>query len=274
MRRLQRRWRSPLGSSPFRRTSGTAGGHSSSSVHRSRSRVPAGPLPMAMRRCGWSTTGMTGTQRRILLVGHDGTRVAHEAPFDVEDTLHQALAEHPEVLPAGDLGLGVLVTLASHLQLPTGEVDLLCTDRSGRLAIVEFKKGSENPDTRKVVAQLLDYGAGLWSLTYEELEERCRAAQPGFSTTMAEHVAAQLDALGEDPLDADAYQQAVESALEHGDFAFVYAARDLDDRTRRIATYLAEGPRLAFFAVEVDHFEDAASGGRVLVPRTAFTPSY
>ncbi len=48
----------------------------------------------------------------------------------------------------------------------------------------------------------------------------------------------------------------------------------LDERTRRIMTFLAEGARMTFFAVEVDHFHAGDAHTSVLVPRTAFVPSW
>ena len=51
---------------------------------------------------------------------------------------------------------------ASQVDFGAGPIDLLVTDPQGRVAIVEFKRGSENPDVRRVVAQLLDYGSSVW----------------------------------------------------------------------------------------------------------------
>ena len=51
-----------------------------------------------------------------------------------------------------------------------GPIDLLAADSGGGLVFVEFKKGTENPDVRKVVAQLLDYGSALWRTSYDDLE--------------------------------------------------------------------------------------------------------
>jgi hypothetical protein len=39
-------------------------------------------------------------------------------------------------------------------------------------------------------------------------------------------------------------------------------------------TYLAEGPRMSFFAVEVDYFSGTTDDSAVMVPRTAFVPSW
>ena len=110
--------------------------------------------------------------RRILRVEGGQFEVAVEAPYAKEKHLHRAIAEHPEVLPSEDLDLGPLITVAVELDLGAGPIDLITVDPRGRLAIVEFKKGTENPDVRKVVAQVLDYGSSLWRLSYEELERR------------------------------------------------------------------------------------------------------
>ena len=80
--------------------------------------------------------------------------VATETPFPTEAVLHSAIAAHPEVLPSEDLGLGPLVALGQELDFGHGPLDLLAVDATGRLAVIEFKRGTENPDVRKVIAQL------------------------------------------------------------------------------------------------------------------------
>lgn len=47
--------------------------------------------------------------------------------------------------------------------------------------------------------------------------------------------------LGDDVFDPDAFRLGVENCLDSGSFVFLYVGRDLDERTRRIVTYLAEG---------------------------------
>jgi hypothetical protein len=167
--------------------------------------------------------------------------------FDSEDQLHRAIAAHPEALPSEDVGLGPLVALANELDLGAGPMDLLAVDAQGRLVIIEFKRGSENPDVRRVVAQVLDYGSSLWRVAYEALEQRCRACKPGFSDSLAEHVQDALHRLGEN-YDEGTFLDGIARCLETGSFVFLYVGRDLDERTRRIMTYLADGARMTFFA--------------------------
>ncbi len=211
--------------------------------------------------------------RRLLRLDDQGLTVATESPFPSEARLHAAIAAHPEVLPSEDLGLGPLVALAEELDFGHGPLDLLAIDASGRLVIIEFKRGTENPDVRKVIAQLLDYGAALWRQSVESLTERINAGHAPLDQSLLAHVTVRLEALGVE-FDPDLFLEGLAACLDRGDFVFLYVARDLDDRTKRVMTFLAEGPRMTFFAVEVDHFVGQDATAAVMVPRTAFIPSW
>ena len=45
--------------------------------------------------------------RRILRLDSGVVSVAREARFESESQLHRSIAEHPEVLPSEDVGLGL-----------------------------------------------------------------------------------------------------------------------------------------------------------------------
>jgi hypothetical protein len=200
----------------------------------------------------------------ILVSSGGGWNVAREARFATERDLQDAVAAHPEVLPAEDIGLETLVTLSTAVAVAEGELDMLATDRHGRLAIVEFKKGPENTDVRKVVAQLLDYGSALWQMSVDELRRRCK-----LPNDLAAHVA---EAYPEEEFDPEAFMSGLEGTLSNGDFVYLYVARVLDKRTRRVLTYLGDGVRLPFIAVEADHFLTGETA--VLAPRPAFVPGW
>jgi hypothetical protein len=212
--------------------------------------------------------------RKILRVLGDTVSVAAESRFDSEERLRSAVAAHPEVLPSEDIGLGPLITLGIEVDFGSGPIDLLAVDPTGRLVIAEFKRGSENPDVRKVVAQVLDYGSSVWRTSVEQLEALCVRSRWGPQVAIVNHVEERLSKLGDDVFDPDAFRTGLAACLDTGTFVFLYVGRDLDDRTRRIMTYLAEGPRMSFFAVEVDYYRGADDEMNVLVPRTAFLPSW
>lgn len=211
--------------------------------------------------------------RRILQIDGETISVAAESRFEDERYLQDAITARPEVLPSEDLGLGPLIALARELDLGSGPMGLLTADPGGRIVIVEFKRGSENPDVRKVVAQLLDYGVSLWRTSFDELDQRCQEREPAQGAALCE-LAAERCATLDVEFDPEKFRTGVEDSLDRGDFVFLYVGRDLDGRSRRIMTFLAEGPRMTFFAVEVDYFPQADSSAAALVPRTAFVPSW
>src|SRR3954447_373750 len=96
-------------------------------------------------------------------------RLVEESAVPTEAALHEVLMRHPSLVPATDLGFGRVVTVGFEASLASGYADLVLLDDSGRLCIVEVKKEG-NPDTRRVIAQLLDYAAALWGLTIEDFE--------------------------------------------------------------------------------------------------------
>jgi hypothetical protein len=203
-------------------------------------------------------------ERAVLISDAEGWQVAREAPFPTELDLHEAVAAHPEVLPAEEVGLESLVTLGTEVAAAEGWIDMLAADRQGRLAIVEFKKGPENTDVRRVVAQLLDYGSALWQMNVDELSRRC-GSTGGVSEVVAQ-------AYGEGDFEAEVFLSGLEATLKNGDFVYFYVARVLDQRTRRVLTYLGDGVRLPFIAVEADRF--VADGTAVLAPHAAFIPGW
>ena len=189
--------------------------------------------------------------------------------------MHKAIVAHPEALPNEDFKLGPLVALTDEfdpMAASEGFIDLLASDATGRLAIVEFKKSSENPDVREVIAQLLDYGSALGRLPYARLEERWRV-RAKLDSDLVSHAEQRFEQIKVD-FEPETFRLGIESCLEEGDFSFFYVARDLDERTRRIMTYLAEGPRMRFFGVEVDRYHDPATKRSVLIPKAAFIPSW
>jgi RecB family endonuclease NucS len=93
--------------------------------------------------------------------GSDAERLVEESAVPTEAVLHEVLMRHPTLIPAADLGFGEVATVGFEVGLASGSADLVLLDDEGRLCVVEVKKDN-NPDTRRVVAQLLDYATALW----------------------------------------------------------------------------------------------------------------
>src|SRR5688500_3362577 len=100
------------------------------------------------------------TRHMLIRAEHEPERVIEEAALPTEAELHDALTSHPQLVPAADIGLGETLVVGRESGLASGYADLVLMDDRGRLCIVEVKNEG-NPDTRRVVAQLLDYAASL-----------------------------------------------------------------------------------------------------------------
>jgi RecB family endonuclease NucS len=125
-------------------------------------------------------------------------RLVEESVVPTEAALHEVLMRHPSLVPASDLGFERMVTVGFEASLASGSADLVLLDRRGRICLVEVKKEG-NPDTRRVIAQLLDYAAALWGLTLDEFElQVLRRMLRAPERTLREFVAEELVAGSED----------------------------------------------------------------------------
>lgn len=198
-------------------------------------------------------------------------RLVEESAVPTEAALHEVLMRHPSLVPATDLGFGRVVTVGFEASLASGSADLVLLDERGRLCIVEVKKEG-NPDTRRVIAQLLDYGAALWGLTVDEFDRAVLRRKLGDSDPRSLHdfIAEELVSKDEDPEEAtERTLEGLGETLRTGDFAFVLAAPTIPAGVERVIEYLnARG--FSVFGLEVSYF---AGDVEAFVPRVVVRPS-
>lgn len=128
-----------------------------------------------------------------------------------------------ENLLAGDisvLGLDVMVVGRQVVTAYGKKVDLLAIDRDGSLHVIELKR---DKTPREVVAQALDYGSWVKSLTYDQIAATCSQYAGG----------AQLEAHF-----FERFGTQVPEALNQ-EHHLVIVAAELDASTERIVTYLS-----------------------------------
>ncbi len=93
--------------------------------------------------------------------GKDSKKLEH-TDFPNEDYLQQYITENPDSIPLYDIKENIkLLIIAREFSTNSGPIDAIGIDQDGQLYIVETKL-YKNPDKRRVVAQVLDYGASLW----------------------------------------------------------------------------------------------------------------
>lgn len=106
--------------------------------------------------------------------------------------------------------------------------------------MVEVKKEG-NTDTRRVIAQLLDYASALWGLTLDEFEHRVLRSRLASDDqrTLAEFVRDELIDEAEDPDEATVHTcELLADTLRSGDFALVVAAPSVPPGVERQIEYL------------------------------------
>jgi len=230
--------------------------------------MPRGVAPPLLLRCAGTLIVMT--RHMLIRAETEPARVVEEAALPTEAELHGALTNHPQLIPAADIGLGETVVVGRESGLASGYADLVLLDDRGRLCLVEVKNEG-NPDTRRVVAQLLDYAASLWGLSIQEFEQKIlhpflvATGRGAPLPTVAEYVAEATQRGGggaEDLVDQLA------QTLAAGDFALVVAAPQIPIGVQRVLEYLnARGQRM--FGLEVSYFRGPVE---CFVPRLVVKP--
>ncbi len=205
-----------------------------------------------------------------------GENVVEETELLAEKSLHDVLTRHPELIPADDLEIGSTVVVGRESGLETGYADLVLLDRSAQLCLVEVKKEG-NPDTRRVVAQLLDYAAALWQMSAEVFQSdvlhpylRSTGATEADLPDLAGFAAGQFE-----PLDAESdeeefadFPRQLEQNLASGQFRLVVAAPVIPPGVQQVIEYL-NSQGLLIYGLEVSFFSGPAE---CFVPRLVVKP--
>lgn len=214
---------------------------------------------------------------------HGAETVVAEAQLLTEKGLHDVLTVHPELVPGEDLDIGPSVVVGRESGLESGYADLVLVDREARLCLVEVKKEG-NPDTRRVIAQLLDYAASLWQMSANEFEHsvlhpylRSTGIQdsdlPDLATFAAQRFgpAAEAGEAGEAAMyaDFDEFQDQLGRTLAAGQFRLVVAAPSIPHGVQRVIEYM-NSQGLLLYGLEVSFFSGPAE---CFVPRIVVRPS-
>ena len=165
--------------------------------------------------------------------------------LDNESKLEDFLEQDPNLLGADILIIGRQVTTGFGKK-----IDLLGINADGQLVVIELKR---DRTPRDVVAQLLDYGSWVRSLSYEEITEIYEnyAGSGSDSIQFEEAFSAKFGA-------------SPPEALNEG-HQLIVVASELDPSTERIITYLAHDYGVPINAVFFQYFND---GGNEYLTRT------
>jgi hypothetical protein len=199
----------------------------------------------------------------IVEVSGRTTARLHEVRVPIERELQKVMKDNPELLPTDELGFEREVLLVGReTALPSGKPDLLAVSETGELLVIEMKRGPENSDFRRALAQLIDYGSDLWRMPLERFagdiavpyfgSKHCRGLVRGAST-LEEAISRSWPDAETEPRDVLAN---LASNLRTGQFTYVLAAQSLTPSMVRAVEYMNATSVARFFGVELVKFED------------------
>lgn len=222
-------------------------------------------------------------KRKAFMRDGDKFEVLEESEFEAETALQEALKRNPEVIPVADLDLSNLVVVGRETGVAPGAIDLLLVDGDGRVIILETKL-ARNPELRRqAVAQLLDYGAGLWQTApglkeFEELvlgywrSDQCEDQRVKHAGALREGLEGIFKELCGDDWDYELFEARLDQNLAAGHHVLIVVATGLmDSISRRLLEYANTCLGLPLYGVAIDVFK--ADTRELIIPRgVRYTP--
>jgi hypothetical protein len=193
----------------------------------------------------------------------DDWKLVESAAYQGEIELQNLLEESPSLISIEDVrpGAGQLVVAVREFPLPIGLLDLVAFSANGNITLIECKLASNPEIKRKVIGQALEYGAYLWQMRYEELDQKIKERT---NKSLADLMHA---ALGNAKWDEEAFRANVESSLEMGSFILMIVVDEITEELSRIIHFVNNcgHPVFTFAALEMQRFHSEQT--EMLVPR-------
>ena len=212
--------------------------------------------------------------------------MVEETGFDDEDKLQSMFNDNPAVIPGEDFDLSDLMVVGRELTVESGFVDLVAVSRSGDIVIVEFKNVGNPEGRRKVIGQVLDYGATLWKTIadYDQFDEdvarayfRSRYCKEDLLKDSVSLEAAAIKSFEfENISDGDeddegeqdelsAFKANIERNLQQGSFIYIIVCPQINVIAKQIIEYLSVCSNIRIYGVELEYFKHGNQS--IVLPR-------
>ena len=168
--------------------------------------------------------------------------ILHAAPLDEVPSKHTYLSHR-----------GGLLVVARDFPTNSGPLDAVGIDSDGEIYLIETKL-YKNPDKRRVVAQVLDYGAALWAYSRDfanALVFPDQQAQTCWGTTVQDRMREffQLDETG-----SSTCLESVRDNWRDGSFNFIVLMDSIDQRLKDLITFINQKSEFTIYGVEVERY--------------------
>jgi hypothetical protein len=180
--------------------------------------------------------------------------IVEKSEFENEDTLQKYIHEHPEVIPVYEIKRDKrLLVVAREFETQSGPIDALAVDKDGDIYVVETKLYKNN-DKRRVVAQVLDYGASLWRHIpdFEAfLSILDRHARHNWGKSFQEKANEFFDLNDERE---DSMLSWMRRNLKDGNLKFVVLMDSMDESLKNLITYINQKSQFDIYGVELEFY--------------------
>lgn len=190
----------------------------------------------------------------LIVTQHGRSMKVAPVPFPSEDALQQYVSANPGAIPLGTApGARELHILGREFPTASGPIDVLGTDVNGNAYLIETKL-HKNPDKRRVLAQVLDYGAALWASppSAAHLVERLRLG--AVSQNAPDPVTELAGFLDSDETAANAHLARVSESLADGRFTAVVLMDHLSERLKDLILFINANSTFRCWAVELEYY--------------------
>lgn len=202
-----------------------------------------------------------------LIISENGQNAERLSPsgFDQENYLQQYIYKNPDAVPVYEIDEDIrLLILAREFNTQSGPIDALGVDQNGDIYLIETKL-YKNPDKRTVVAQVLDYGASLWSSSLDFTN---------FLLQLDKHVQSQFDMTTTEKLqdffeledeDVDLLVNNIQKNLNGGMFKFIVLMDNLHKHLKDLIAFLNSNSQFDTYAVELEYYKH--NQFEIIIPR-------
>ncbi len=204
----------------------------------------------------------------LVKINTDKTEIIKPKSFEKEEILQEIVKNYPEIIPLEEIdeNFDSLLVIGREFSLAAaGSIDLLAIDTSGLITIIEFKL-EKNTDIRKAVAQVIEYAANLWEMSYDVLDKkvqgyfnssRCEIKELKNKTLVESINWHHKKIKKEDSLEftPEDFIKNVSSNLQKGEFRLIIFCDNVDERTKRAVEYLNLLSRFDIYCASTDEFE-------------------
>jgi hypothetical protein len=202
----------------------------------------------------------------ILIESGAKARKLEPQPLEAEKLLQKYIVENPACLPMDEIDEDLrLVLVAREFPAGSGSIDALGLDSDGGVYIIETKL-YRNADKRRVLAQMLDYGAGLWHGNRGSGEFIAKVEEHG-QRILERGVRAEIERAFE--LGGEETAQLLQRAAENvtaGSIRFVVLMDYIDDDLKNLIAFVNANSEFAIYGVELE-FYGLEGDAKLAIPR-------